>query len=77
MIDARQVIPKFNPAFTCPKCSSDKCSTRLDIPDTSTQDAQRRKRLAWPAGELMVQTCAICGHVQVSRPLDYQEPSTP
>ncbi len=76
MTDTCQVIPKFNPAFICPKCSSDKCSTRLDIPDTSTQDTQRRKRLQWPTGELMVQTCAICGHVQVSRPLDYKEAET-
>lgn len=73
MINGRTEIYKFQPAFSCPKCGSDKSSTRLDAQDTSTQDEQRRKRLAWPAGELMVQTCAICGHVQVSRPLDYKE----
>lgn len=69
-------LPKFALAFLCPKCGSDKCSTRLDVPEQGQQDLARRRRLEWPPGELMVQTCQICSHVQVSRPLDYQQ-STP
>jgi hypothetical protein len=68
-------IPKFSPQFSCPKCGSDKCQTRLDAPDKSNDSMMRRKRLAWPPGELMVQTCQICSHVQISRPLDYVEPA--
>lgn len=66
-------VKKFSPQFSCPKCGSDKCQTRLDVPDASTEFSLRRKRLQWPGGELMVQTCQICSHVQISRPLDYQE----
>jgi len=68
-------ISKFSPTFQCPKCHSDKCSTRLDLPAETEQDMLRRRRLKWPQGELMVQTCNICGHVALSRPLDYQEPT--
>lgn len=69
-------IPKFTLAFKCPKCGSDKCGTRLDVPPESQQDSKRRERLQWPlAGELMIQTCQICGHVQISRPLDFQPPA--
>lgn len=65
----------FNKHFLCPKCASDKCGTRLDERPEKPQDAERRRRLGWPlSGELMVQSCQICGHVKVSRPLDYQEP---
>lgn len=68
-------IGKFSPQFQCPKCGSDKCGTRLDnAPETQADDI-RRKRLRWPTGELMVQTCMICGHVKISRPLDFQETS--
>lgn len=68
-------LKKFNKAFACPKCASDKCSTRLDTGPEVQADASRRARLKWPlGGELMVQTCQICGHVQISRPLDFQEP---
>lgn len=70
-------LPKFQQAFACPKCGSDKCGTRLDAPAENQQDHARRHRLLWPPGELMVQTCQICGHVQISRPLDYHEPTTP
>lgn len=69
-------LPKFSREFSCPKCSSDKCGTRLDEQPSSSQDHDRRRRLGWPRlGELMVQSCQICGHVKVSRPLDYQEQS--
>lgn len=67
-------LAKFSPQFRCPKCGSDKCGTRLDTAPEVASDAHRRRRLQWPElGELMVQTCQICGHVQISRPLDYQE----
>ena|ERR1700735_22330 len=66
-------LPKFNLAFRCPKCGSDKCGTRLAQAPETDADRRTRERLKWPPGELMVQTCQICGHVQISRPLDYQE----
>lgn len=67
-------IKKFVATFACPKCASDKCSTRLDTSPETSQDHERRKRIKWPtSGELMVQTCSLCGHVQISRPLDYSE----
>lgn len=72
-INMTDILPKFTPAFLCPKCGSDKCSTRLEQTQEVQADLARRKRLAWPMGELMVQTCQICGHVRISRPLDYQE----
>lgn len=66
-------LAKFSKDFLCPKCSSDKCGTRLDEQPERPQDAERRRRLGWPLqGELMVQSCQICGHVKVSRPLDFQ-----
>ncbi len=68
-------LAKFSPQFACPKCGSDKCQTRLDTAPEVGADLQRRKRLQWPQGELMVQTCQICGHVNISRPLDYKEPN--
>ena len=68
------VINKFSPKFSCPKCGCDRCSIRLDSMAAKGEDFQRRKRLEWPSGELMVQSCDICGFVQISRPLDYQEP---
>lgn len=69
-------LSKYMSIFACPKCASDKCSTRLDTSPEVAADGNRRSRLRWPlAGELMVQTCAICGHVQISRPLDYQTPA--
>lgn len=68
-------LPKFEKQFLCPKCGSDKCGTRLDEQPSSSQDHERRRRLDWPRlGELMVQSCQICGHVKISRPLDFQEP---
>ena len=68
-------IGKFNQEFRCPKCGSDKCGTRLQPAAEVDSDRRQRERLHWPpAGELMVQSCQICGHVQISRPLDYQEP---
>lgn len=71
-------LDKFSPKFQCPKCGSDKCGTRLDPAPEVATDYHRRKRLHWPeAGELMVQTCQICGNVKISRPLDYQEPQRP
>lgn len=70
-----ELLKKFDNKFACPKCGSDKCSTRLDTGPEVRQDHDRRKRLQWPlGGELMIQTCAICGHVQISRPLDFVEP---
>lgn len=67
-------LKKFSNQFLCPKCGSDKCSTRLDTGPEVRQDTDRRSRLKWPlGGELMIQTCQICGHVQISRPLDFQE----
>lgn len=70
-------LPKIEKQFLCPKCGSDKCGTRLDEQPSSSQDRARRSRLNWPpAGELMVQSCQICGHVKISRPLDYQEPAS-
>jgi predicted RNA-binding Zn-ribbon protein involved in translation (DUF1610 family) len=68
-------ISKFTLQFLCPKCGSDKCGTRLDAPDNNQQDRARRARLHLPEGELMIQTCQICGHVAISRPLDYREPT--
>jgi len=69
-----KTMKKFSPTFACPKCASDKCSTRLDTSPEVSAERDRRARLKWPlAGELMIQTCQICGHVQISRPLDYSE----
>ncbi len=69
-------LAKFSKEFSCPKCGSDKCGTRLEPAPENTQDRSRRARLQWPTnGELMVQSCQICGHVRMSRPLDYQEPT--
>ena len=71
-------IPKFSLDFKCPKCGSDKCGTRLAPAPEVPADSRQRERLYWPlSGELMVQTCQICGHVQISRPLDYQPPEAP
>lgn len=72
--ESAQALPKFSLEFRCPKCGSDKCGTRLEQAGETAQDHQRRQRLGWPPGELMVQSCQICGHVRISRPLDYQEP---
>lgn len=69
------VLSKFSLLFQCPKCGSDKCGTRLEPAEETSQDRARRQRLSWPPGELMVQSCQICGHVRISRPLDYQEPA--
>lgn len=67
-------LSKFSKDFSCPKCGSDKCGTRLENEPENNQDRTRRGRLQWPiTGELMVQSCQICGHVKVSRPLDYKE----
>lgn len=69
-------LPKISLSFKCTKCGSDKCGTRLEPAPEVQADNLRRKRLAWPlAGELMIQSCQICGHVQISRPLDYQGPA--
>jgi predicted RNA-binding Zn-ribbon protein involved in translation (DUF1610 family) len=68
-------LKKFTLAFSCPKCGSDKCGTRLHQAAETGEDRRQRERLHWPSsGELMVQSCQICGHVQISRPLDYQPP---
>lgn len=69
-----EALAKFSSQFQCPKCGSDKCGVRLDTSDASTESRMRRTRLGWPQGEIMVQTCQICGNVKISRPLDYQEP---
>jgi len=73
--DNSTALPKFSLEFRCPKCGSDKCGTRLEQTEETAQDRTRRQRLSWPPGELMVQSCQICGHVRISRPLDYQEPA--
>ncbi len=71
-------LPKFQQAFSCPKCGSNKCGTRLQPAPEAGEDLRQRERLRWPlSGELMVQSCQICGHVQISRPLDYQPPAGP
>lgn len=69
-------IAKFTLEFKCPKCGSDKCGTRLQAAAETGDERRQRERLHWPSsGELMVQSCQICGHVQISRPLDFQEHS--
>ena len=69
-------IKKFSLQFSCTKCGSDKCGTRLHASAETGEDRRQRERLHWPPnGELMVQSCQICGHVQISRPLDYQPPA--
>lgn len=73
--DNHAALPKFSLQFLCPKCGSDKCGTRLEQAEETSQDRARRQRLSWPPGELMIQSCQICGHVRISRPLDYQESS--
>lgn len=67
-------ITKFNPEQKCTKCGHDKFSTRFEEQPTIDQDRRRRERLGWPTGELIVQSCQLCSHTIVSRPLDYQEP---
>lgn len=66
-------ITKFNPALKCPKCGSEKFSTRFEEASALEQDQRRRERLGWPQGELIVSGCNVCSFTTISRPLDFQE----